>query len=234
MRELQRQRQRARGVVLEAKGDSTADQSAEEGAGEAGSAGLESTFTAQVEGGEVDPNMLRYIEEQMRKESGDDGAKASLQAEDEDLYMTPAQLQARIALGKSRQRKGGDDHAAGEVEDANRWLAGIAEVELPAEERIANIEATEAAKHRVMEERARKLAAGSGLSMVIPTNFNANFHAHRRELVQARIGGRSDGPGDGVSTSRGRGRKASDGLRAVESDGHALSAFKRNEYGKRR
>jgi hypothetical protein len=220
---------------LEAKGEGAAEAAAE--GDEAGaSAGLDSTFTAQMDEGEVDPNMLRYIEEQMRKEGGGEGPGGAAAADDDELFVTPAQLEARIALGRSRQLQKEAGHAAGEVEDANRWLAGIAEVELPAEERIANIEATEAAKHRMMEERAKRLAQCGGPAMSIPNNYNANFHAHRRETAQARQGsGRGVAwRGAGDAAAGGRGPKPADGLRAVDSDGHALSAFKRNEYARRR
>lgn len=234
MRELQRQRQRSKGVTLEAKGEGGSEAPAEQDESGAG-AGLDSTFTAQVDEGEVDPNMLRYIEEQMRKGGGEEGAGGAAAADDDDLFVTPAQLEERIVRGRSRQRHREAGHAAGEVEDANRWLAGIAEVELPAEERIANIEATEAAKHRMMEERAKRLAQGGGPTMSIPNNYNANFHAHRRETAQARQGAGRGAAGRGAgATAVGRGSKPGDGLRAVESDGHAFSAFKRNEYARRR
>jgi len=234
MRELQKQRQRSRGVTLEAKGDGVADAAAEE---EEEDAGLDSTFTAQVDEGEVDPNMLRYIEEQMRKEGGGEGVSGSAAADDEDLYVTPAQLQERILHGRSKikQKEEGE-------EDANRWLAGISEVELPAEDRIANIEATEAAKHRMMQERAQRMASASGPAMNIPTNFNSNFHAHKREMVQARQGrpppngssARSAPPAAGAGSAPPAPPTKADGLRAVESDGHAFNSFKRNEYARRR
>ena len=71
MRELQKQRQRARGVTLEAKGvdeeaDALADGAAVE---EKVDHSLDSTFTSQVDSGEVDPNMLKYIEEQMHRDA---------------------------------------------------------------------------------------------------------------------------------------------------------------------
>ena len=75
MRELQRQRQRTKGVALDIRAEGGA---AEEGGGEEGGdagdggAGLDSTFTAQADASEVDPNMLRYIEEQMK--NGDSAA----------------------------------------------------------------------------------------------------------------------------------------------------------------
>ena len=94
---------------------------------------------------------------------------------------------------------------------------------------MATVEATEAAKRRAVEQRAQRAAAaggGVGPSLVIPSNFNANFHAHRRETAQARAppGGGGGGAGGGG------GPRCTDGLRAVESDGAALGAFKRRKH----
>eukprot|EP00965_Chrysotila_dentata_P106674 3523511-Pleurochrysis_carterae.AAC.2 len=111
MRELQRQRQRTRGVTLEPKGGQEADEPQDTAEDDHG---LESTFTAQSDAGEVDPNMLKYIEEQMRKDEAD-GAAAAKPADDEDgLYVTPAHLQgARMC------------HAPGHCEALLRLLSAI-------------------------------------------------------------------------------------------------------------
>mmetsp|Transcript_42384 Transcript_42384/g.137915 ORF Transcript_42384/g.137915 Transcript_42384/m.137915 type:complete len:283 (+) Transcript_42384:49-897(+) len=234
MRELQRQRQRTKGVALDIMAEGGA---AEEGGGEEGGdagdggAGLDSTFTAQADASEVDPNMLRYIEEQMKNGGSADGAAEGAADGDEDsLYVAPAHMREAIALGHLRHEQAMVQQGADEQGGAaTRWLAGIAEVELSVEERMATVEATEAAKRRAVEQRAQRAAAaggGVGPSLVIPSNFNANFHAHRRETAQARAppGGGGGGAGGGG------GPRCTDGLRAVESDGAALSAFKRRKH----
>ena len=98
MRELQRQRQRVKGVTLEARGlaDAVDEALAAEGKGEAeANHSLDATFTSQTEGGEVDQNMLKYIEEQMQRSgapAGDGLAaqsashSAPLDPEEEGLY----------------------------------------------------------------------------------------------------------------------------------------------------
>ena len=70
-----------------------------------------------------------------------------------------------------------------ELEDAQRWLAGITEVALSAEDKMQTIEQTEKAKRLMMQDKAAPKPAGK---MVIPGNFNSNFHMHRRETAITR------------------------------------------------
>jgi len=218
MRELQKQRQRAKGVTLEVKS------AVEEGeaAGEAEDAedhGLENTFTAQKDGGEVDPNMLKYIEEQMQRQGGEGGDRpAGGPVDDEDgLYVTPAHL-----IGKVQSTE------AAELEDANRWLAGIQEVAVSAEEKMANIEQTEVAKRKMMLAKANKPDKSKDWKIAIPGNYNSNFHLHRREFSQV-AKGRGRGRG-----GRGRGGEAPTGSIPVASDGARMESFRRNEMNRRR
>ena len=170
MKELQRQRKREKGVSLELKGtDGDAEELNPEE--EARELNLDSTFTAQTDAGEVDPNMLKYIEEQMEK--GEDGAakrNAAFEADDEELFATPAHLKERLK----------SDVNLTEAEDAGRWLAGIVEVQVAPEEKMAAIEATEKAKRKLMEAKVKRGMA-QGSAMDIPSNFNSNFHKHRQE-----------------------------------------------------
>jgi len=217
MRELQRQRQRAKGVTLEvrAMADAVAEALAAGGA-EATEHGLESTFTSQTDSGEVDPSMLKYIEEQMRSGGGESSGAAAgaslatLDPEEAELYVVPAHL---------RGFNPKPEHNA--VEDsANRWLAGIAEVPLGTEARMTVIEETEKAKRAMMAKREGKRAhepPQEGHEMIIPANFNSNFHQHRREFAIARNAASSHGRGGG------RGGR---GGRDMQSDGSAYGKFK--------
>jgi len=135
MRELQRQRQRTKGVALDIRAEGGA---AEEGGGEEGGdagdggAGLDSTFTAQADASEVDPNMLRYIEEQMKNGGSADGAAEGAADGDEDsLYVAPAHMREAIALGHLRHEQAMVQQGADEQGGAaTRWLAGIAEASI--------------------------------------------------------------------------------------------------------
>eukprot|EP00310_Coccolithus_braarudii_P023873 CAMPEP_0183357086 /NCGR_PEP_ID=MMETSP0164_2-20130417/45371_1 /TAXON_ID=221442 /ORGANISM="Coccolithus pelagicus ssp braarudi, Strain PLY182g" /LENGTH=262 /DNA_ID=CAMNT_0025530637 /DNA_START=12 /DNA_END=800 /DNA_ORIENTATION=- len=217
LRELQRQRQRTRGVSLaptagQGGGDEGGEQEDEEGHG------LDSTFTAQSNE-EVDPNMLKYIEEQMRREEAAAGdSSLSKTIDDEDgLYVTPAHLQGRLAPKEDNS----------ELEDANRWLAGIMEVPISAEEKMAAIEETERAKRGMMAGRHQ--GKGKGPQMTIPSNFNANFHQHRRENAILKQSQGKGGRGGGGGPNAGRGRFAP----ATQTDGNALAQFRKNNHNRR-
>jgi len=190
MRALQKQRQRHRGVTLEAKGElDLEDQVGREDA-EPGdvAAVLDATFTQQTEGGDVDPNMLRYIEEEMGTITDETDAPAKPVAKDADseLYETPAfLLQRKMAAGQPEEDR----------EDAQRWLAGIEEVQLGAEEKLINYEETERAKAQMLarlESRMRRSAnrdrssdAPRHVSEPLPGNFTSNFHHHRKSFAMA-------------------------------------------------
>lgn len=207
MKELQRQRKREKGVSLELKG--TDGEAVEEldPDDETRDLNLDNTFTAQTDAGEVDPNMLKYIEEQMEK--GEDGApkrNTAFDADDEELFATPAHLKERMK----------SDVNLTEAEDAGRWLAGIVEVQVAPEDKMAAIEATENAKRKLMEAKVRRGVPQSS-AMDIPSNFNSNFHKHRQEgnkMIQSKGGG-GGGPGGRSDPN-------------LAHDGKAAAAFRAN------
>ena len=175
MREMQRQRQRAKGVVLEAKGiGDEVDEALATAADDEPQGGLDSTFTSQADSGEVDQNMLKYIEEQMQGggEKSAQPPKPALDAEEEALYKTPAHLLGHLAAPTFAAE-----------ESAQRWLAGINEVPLGTEAKMDAIEATECAKEKLAQQaRAKEAARAAGASRPeLPGNYNSNFHLHRRE-----------------------------------------------------
>jgi len=205
MRELQRQRQRSKGVSLELKGGQDVEDA--QAADDADDHGLESTFTAQTDAGEADPSMLRYIEEQMKGDEGEQ-ARPTAGGDDDGLYLTPAHLRGKAPA----------DGAAAELEDAGRWLAGIMEVPLDAADKMASIEETEKAKRKMMAKQNASQSGGQ-IKMIIPTNYNANFHQHRREMTATKGGGKKAGGGGGPP---------------VASDHNAVQSFRSNERDKQR
>ena len=214
MKELQRQRKREKGVTLELKGTDGAPVEELDPDDEARDMNLDNTFTAQTDAGEVDPNMLKYIEEQMEK--GEDGAPKranAFDADDEELFATPAHLKRMKS-----------DINLTEAEDAGRWLAGIVEVQVAPEDKMAAIEATENAKRKLMEARAKR-GAPMPSAMDIPSNFNSNFHKHRREGAQMIKSKGSGGGGPGHTN------QPSDPNLA--SDGRAAAVFRANDRNNR-
>ena len=239
MRELQRQRQRSKGVTLEPRGDQDLEAAAAAGEAEADHS-LDSTFTSQTDGGgEVDPNMLRYIEEQMRKEGGGGGggssgggggdAAAAAAADEDGLYVTPDHLQERLLAKSAVQGK--------EIDDAQRWLAGIMEVPIGAEEKMEAIEQTELAKRKLMAQEAAAGRRGGGPQLSIPANFNANFHQHRRDAAQLKRDATKHlpkGPAAAAGTQLDvQGPGGTERIN-VANDQARLEAFRRNEGQKRR
>lgn len=235
MRELQRQRQRTKGVTLEAKGmldevDEALATGTEQAASAAAEGGLDSTFTSQTDAGEIDVNMLKYIEEQMHgggDGEGEDGEKRRglLNPEEAELYTTPSHLVGVVPGGAE----------ADSTEDsANRWLAGIMEVPLGTEDKIASIEATENAKRSMMETHAKKRAfhereeARGGHKMEVPGNYNSNFHQHRRENAMAQRAKFGGGKGGGKGGDR-HGQTTGPGAKGMATDSAAFGRFRAHE-----
>uniref|UniRef100_A0A7S2IGY0 Uncharacterized protein n=1 Tax=Haptolina brevifila TaxID=156173 RepID=A0A7S2IGY0_9EUKA len=245
MRELQRQRQRAKGVTLEAKGVGEAVDEALAIGGAANETpdahGLESTFTSQTDSGEVDPSMLKYIEEQMQGGGGagaDSGAapRGALDPEEAELYTTPAHLIGVLPESSIQP----------EEESASRWLAGIMEVPLGTEDKMAAIEETERAKRQMMarmagKQQVKQVDKGREHQLAIPTNFNSNFHQHKRESVLLRKSGAGGTAGQGgFGHARGVGRDLSEGgpggggRSTMSSDGASFGRFKAQVRQQRR
>lgn len=61
---------------------------------------------------------------------------------------------------------------------SNQMLSGIPEVDLGIDAKIRNIEATEEAKQKMMEEQRNKKSRGP--TAMVPTNIAANFMLHSR------------------------------------------------------
>ena len=225
MRELQKRRQRAKGTVMDQKGKvDEVDEALGDETPATTADGLSSTFTTQADSGDIDQNMLKYIEEQMQAAAGSSSEGAgeargsALESEEAQLYTTPAHLIGVVPAGMG---------ASDETEDsANRWLAGIMEVPLSTEEKIAAIEQTEKAKRAMMDkqrakqEMREKEQEREHHTLVMPGNYNSNFHQHRRENAIARksqFGGKGGGgPGGG-------------GGRGLASDAAAMGRFRAHE-----
>ena len=111
MMELQKQRKRSHGLSMEPTEtlDEVEEALAAEKAEAAAAAdnGLDSTFTSQTDAGDIDHNMLKYIEEQMQGGKGGDGEgggeaaprATALSAEEAELYTTPAELRGVLPAG---------------------------------------------------------------------------------------------------------------------------------------
>lgn len=133
-------------------------------------------FSAETNKRDEDEEMMKYIEEELKKRKGEDGAEES-STSDASKYMTPEEA-ALFAL-PSHLRQGNANRS--EEMLSNQMLCGIPEVDLGIESKIQNIEATEEAKQKLIDEQNKKK---DGPSMFVPTNMAVNFTQHNRcELI---------------------------------------------------
>eukprot|EP00960_Hanusia_phi_P029233 747852-Hanusia_phi.AAC.3 len=113
---------------------------------------LDSQFSTEDQGepelGLLDKQMKRYIDERLKGATEPEEGEAKKLTPEDELYMIPEEFRV-----KSKTRHLGDA--------AETWLTGIVEVELPMEEKLKNIDETEKAKKRMLEERMKGVTKSS-------------------------------------------------------------------------
>lgn len=182
-----------------------------------------------------DPNMLRFIENELAKRragagggdaGGDEGEGGkSKMTEEEALYVTPANLSVRKTEGE---------------ETADRWLTGIVEVQLPMDYKLKNIEETELAKAKMLEKTRRGGGRPEGVEGMPPpppvpkrqqqpANLSANFTLHRKMFA------RSFGQGRGATTAMQEyvGAPKAQKAEGVASDDYVFKRYVNNERKKK-
>ncbi|GMP48498.1 hypothetical protein CsSME_00015827 [Camellia sinensis var. sinensis] len=118
-----------------------------------------------------DPNMLRYVEQELAKKRGKNVDVANQvenevkHAEDE-LYKIPEHLKVK--------RRNSE-------ESSTQWTTGIAEVQLPIEFKLKNIEETEAAK-KLLQEKRRMGRMKTESS--IPASYSADYFQRGRDYAE--------------------------------------------------
>lgn len=117
------------------------------------------------------PFASRYIEEQLQSKKGsgtaenaEEDARKYMSPEDAALYSIPEHLRMSSA------------HRSEEML-SNQMLSGIPEVDLGIDAKIKNIEATEEAKQKLLQEQKNRKDAPSHF---VPTNMAVNFVQHNR------------------------------------------------------
>lgn len=136
--------------------------------------GIGTQFSAETNKRDEDEEMMKYIEEQLSKKKGvTKDPTGEPEAEPSHKYLSPEEaallsLPAHLSQTSSQRS---------EEMLSNQMLSGIPEVDLGIEAKIKNIEATEDAKIKFLQEQQRKKDLPSHF---VPSNMAVNFMQHNR------------------------------------------------------
>ncbi|GFP93647.1 uncharacterized protein c9orf78 [Phtheirospermum japonicum] len=152
---------------------------------------LQDTFAQETAVLEEDPNMLRYVEQELAKKRGknineENQVENDVKRAEDELYKIPEHLKVK--------RRSSD-------ENSTQWTTGIAEIQLPIERmfdntrdflveiqgfsgdwyKLKNIEETEAAKKLLQEKR---LVGRAKAESSIPSSFSADFFQRGKDYAE--------------------------------------------------
>lgn len=126
---------------------------------------LGTTFSAETNRRDEDAELTTYIEREIRRRKGletsDGDVTKNIKSAEDQLFQLPEHL--KIAVKKQSEEM-----------LSNQMLSGIPEIDLGVEVKIKNIERTEEAKQRLIQERLDKKSSNTGASFV-PSNMAVNF-----------------------------------------------------------
>lgn len=130
--------------------------------------GIGTQFSVETNKRDEDEEMMKYIEDQLSKRKGVETSIEESDANSSKKYLTPEEsallsLPAHLRLSSTQKS---------EEMLSNQMLNGIPEVDLGIDAKIKNIEATEEAKQRMIQEQKKKK---DGPSHFVPVNMAANF-----------------------------------------------------------
>ncbi|XP_067643622.1 splicing factor C9orf78 [Eurosta solidaginis] len=137
--------------------------------------GIGTQFSAETNKRDEDEEMMKYIEQELQKRKGRN-SKDNIDNEgegDPNKYLTPEEA-ALLALPDHLRQSSSN---RSEEMLSNQMLNGIPEVDLGIDAKIKNIEATEEAKQKLLQEQKNKK---DGPSQFVPTNMAVNFMQHNR------------------------------------------------------
>ncbi|KAL5122143.1 Protein COP1 SUPPRESSOR 2 [Glycine soja] len=178
---LQKQRERKSGIpanpslqVQSGTGGGLAAKAAEKNDGDGGDKDelvLQDTFAQETAVMDEDPNMVKYIEHELAKKRGRkidaaDQVENELKRAEDELYKIPEHLKVK--------RRNSE-------ESSTQWTTGIAEVQLPIEYKLKNIEETEAAKKLLQE---KKLMGRTKSDFSIPSSYSADYFQRGRDYAE--------------------------------------------------
>ncbi|KAL1816471.1 hypothetical protein ACET3Z_019045 [Daucus carota] len=132
---------------------------------------LQDTFAQETAVMVEDPNMLRYVEQELAKKRGkviDDvnQVENEIKHAEDELYKIPEHLKVK--------RRNSE-------ESSTQWTTGIAEIQLPIEYKLRNIEETEAAKKLLQEKR---LMGRTKTDSGIPSSYSADYFQRGKDYAE--------------------------------------------------
>ncbi|XP_051118864.1 protein COP1 SUPPRESSOR 2 isoform X2 [Andrographis paniculata] len=132
---------------------------------------LQDTFAQETAVMVEDPNMLRYVEQELAKKRGrsvdvENQVENDVKHAEDELYKIPEHLRVK--------RRNSE-------ENSTQWTTGIAEVQLPIEYKLKNIEETEAAKKLLQEKR---FVGRAKPESSLPSSFSADFFQRGRDYTE--------------------------------------------------
>eukprot|EP00898_Chlorokybus_atmophyticus_P003390 jgi/Chlat1/4051/Chrsp26S04105 len=132
---------------------------------------LQDTFAMETEQTTEDPHMKKFIEDELRKRRGELGLANAPEekplTEEDELYVVPEHLK----INKKQKEQGGME----------AWATGIVEVPLGVNFKLANIEATEDAKRKLLDQKKQPRPAAPQSKPLHPASFSANFNQHGKD-----------------------------------------------------
>ncbi|XP_054734003.1 splicing factor C9orf78 [Anastrepha obliqua] len=139
--------------------------------------GIGTQFSAETNKRDEDEEMMKYIEQELQKRKGLSKATADNEEGDPNKYLTPEEA-ALLALPDHLRHSSSN---RSEEMLSNQMLNGIPEVDLGIEAKIKNIESTEDAKQKLLQDQKNKK---DGPSQFVPTNMAVNFMQHNRFNIE--------------------------------------------------
>ncbi|KAI8778817.1 telomere length and silencing protein 1 [Biomphalaria glabrata] len=127
-------------------------------------------FAAETNRRDEDAEMLKYVEEELARRKG--------RHKEEELYENKQKSKADSLYELPEHLKKYSSQKRSEDMLSNQMLSGIPEIDLGIDAKIKNIELTEEAKQKLLEERKRQ--RDNMPSDFVPTNVAVNFVQHNR------------------------------------------------------
>ncbi|KAK4787096.1 hypothetical protein SAY86_010929 [Trapa natans] len=183
---------------------------------------LQDTFAQETAVMVEDPNMLKYIEQELAKKRGrnidsPDQVETELKRVEDELYQIPEHLKVKKRSGE---------------EGSTQWTTGIAEIQLPIEYKLRNIEETEAAKKLLQEKR---LMGRTRSESNIPSSYSADYFQRGRDYAEKlrrehpELYKDGNAPGDDTGSKAADNNSETKGQRQAATDQFMLERFRRRE-----